>query len=753
MKKTFLLLAGIMSSLTPVIAQEYNALWHPVKGAVASATEQVLHPDKFIAYQVQEQALQSFLSSVSTNPDAARTMDLPAPDGTYQTFRIWQTPMMAEGLATRYPDIHTYTASAVSNPMITAKIDYTPFGFHAMVFNGAQTYFVDPYGRTADGNYLSYYKNDYPRPAGNTMSCEVKDKEQEELGITPSSLTGDGLPRMAYKLNGTTRRKYRLALACTGEYAVAVAGASPTKAAVLAKMVTSMNRVNGVYERELSYTMELISNTDAVIYLDGLADPFSNSSGNTMLTENQDNMNNVIGLSNFDIGHVFSTGGGGIAWKGSVCNTNRKAQGVTGRANPVGDAFDIDYVAHEIGHQFGGDHTFNYNSGGSCSGNAVQNYSYEPGSGSTIMAYGGICGNGSDYQSRSDAYFHSASLEQITTYIGTTNCAATSTSTNVNATMGAFNATYNIPSLTPFELTGPTATDGTADSMTYSWEQRDRALVGLDFGKLITATKTTGPLFRPYPPKTTPTRVFPRIESVILNTLSNSSEQVADTGRSMCFRLTQRDIYQGWGCWNVPTDSIRLNVIHTGVAFAVTSPSTPVTWGAGTTQLITWNVASTTAAPVSCANVDIFLSTDGGYTYPYTLISGTPNDGSQSVTMPNVNTTKMRIKVKGSGNVFFAISSTNAVVNNGVGVGPTPGNDQEVIVSPVPATDLVQIKVNNVNETLQGRIVNAVGQSVWQGAINTYIQVPVSTWAKGIYYLKVTSADGAFNANRTVVIQ
>lgn len=739
-----------MIGFLPAMAQQYSSLWQPVTGAVASKTEQVLHPTTFQTYRTSEQQMKAFLAAVPQEAEKAQIIDLPAPDGTYQSFRIWQTPAMAKALADKYPGIYTFTASAVNNSMITAKIDYTQFGFHALIFNGANTYFVDPYGTAADGNYISYYKRDYPHTPGATMPCLVKDQEEKELGLQPESMTNDGLPPLNLnKVNGTTKRKYRLAMACTGEYAVAVNGPTPTKAGVLAKIVTTVNRVNGVYEREFSYTMELIANTDDAIFLDGTTDPYTNNNGTTMLMENQNTLSSVIGLGNFDIGHVLSTGGGGIASKGCVCNNNFKAQGVTGDSNPQGSNFDIDYVAHEMGHQFGGDHTFNNNTAGSCSGNAVQSYAYEPGSGSTVMAYAGICGGGNDYQSHSDFYFSSPSMEQITTYIASTSCAVTSTSSNNNATMGTFNATYNIPYLTPFELTGPAATDGTADSLTYSWEERDRGRS--DFGKTLAQTRLQGPMFRPYPPKTTTTRVFPRIENVIANILSNNAEKLPDTARTLCFRYTQRDIYQGFGCWNIPTDSIKLNVIYTPSLFRVTSPTGAVTWGANTTQAITWDVANTTAAPISCANVDIFMSVDGGFTYPYTLATNTPNDGSQSVTIPNVNTTKMRIKVKGAGNVFFAINGTNSTVNNGVGVGTLP-TAPEVTISPVPATEAVQISINS-KETFNARIVNSVGQSVWQGNISGNISVPVASWAKGIYYVHMTNVNGAQSLSRKLVVQ
>lgn len=746
--KKILLFATFMTGmLFQVRAQQYSTLWQVARGPVASKGEQVLHPSKYATFRAAEQTLSSLLNGLSEDAAAASTIELPTPDGSFRSFKVWKTPAMEKGLAVKYPGIETFTATDVNDRSVTAKIDYTQFGFHAMIFDGTNTFFIDPYSDVADGNYISYYKKDYPLPAGKEMHCEVNSEHDAALGVKSESLTRSGLPELAYKSYGTTKRKYRLAVACTGEYAVAVNGASPTKAGVLARIVTSVNRVNGVYERELAYTLELIDKNDTLIFLNSGTDPYTNNDGNVMLSQNQTVLTNRIGAAAYDIGHVFSTGGGGIATKGCVCRNSSKAEGVTGRPNPIGDPFDIDYVAHEMGHQFGADHTFNNNADGYCLRNAVSNYAYEPGSGSTLMAYAGICGAVTDYAAASSVYFHSASLEQISNYIDGTSCAVTSTSPNQNATLPAFNATYAIPSLTPFELIGPNATDATADSLKYSWEERDLG----DFGQRITNTSLTGPLFRVFPPVTSTTRIFPQINNLLANQFSTLGEKLPDASRKLAFRYLQRDIYQGFGCWNIPSDSIRLNVVHTGGGFKVTSPSSGNVWQANSSHTVTWDVNSTTNAPVSCANVDIFLSTDGGYTFPYTLITGTPNDGSQAVNIPNVNSTTMRIKVKGAGNVFFSISGGNATVQGGTSVNNIIA--PEVKIAPVPATSMVHISLSNTKGALRGRIINTVGQQVWQGNIAEQAAVQVSGWAKGIYYLQLSDASGTINLNKTLIVQ
>lgn len=725
-KKLALVLGLLICTMCSVIAQDYNGIWHNASPSFAAIHGlRALQPERFRIATVSEDVLKSWLETAPSDYAHAITISLPLPEEGYQAFRVWETTVMEEPLALKHPGIRTYTAEAVSNHRITAKLDYTPFGFHAMIYNGDRSFLIDPYAAKANGAYIVYYKKDYSRPSSQRMFCEVE-------GEAPVTVAHK---QWAERLNGTVRKSYRLALAADSEYCIAVAGPNPSKADVLAKMVTSVNRVNGVYERELAITMVLIAGEDTIIFNTPTPDPYTNNSGSTMLFQNLATLSARIGAANYDIGHVFSTGGGGIAQPGCVCNGN-KACGVTGAASPVGDAFDIDFVAHEMGHQFSAAHTFNANSGGSCAGNAVPNFSYEPGSGSTIMAYAGICGGGYDFQAHSDAYFLSASLEQISTFITSgsgANCASVTSSTNTNATLPAFAATYNIPRLTPFELTAPAATDATSDTLTYCWEQRNTG--GADFGKSLDQTHIAGPLFRSFPPTFSTTRVFPSLPR-LLNGLSTPGEKLPDTGRTMSFKVTERDIYQGWGAFNIPDDAITLNAVQGSGPFAVTSITSHDTLMGNSRQLITWDVAGTADAPISCATVDIYLSLDGGYTWPYLLSSGSPNNGSDSVKLPNpaTRTDSARIKVKGSGNVFFNVNANNFSILHDT---TAPASSQVLSISPIPATTELLVQLPDSAGAVDMRIVNPLGQLVWSGTVSGQNTLPVAHLARGVYFLQL----------------
>ncbi|MFM8490238.1 MAG: reprolysin-like metallopeptidase, partial [Bacteroidota bacterium] len=345
----------------------------------------------------------------------------------------------------------------------------------------------------------------------------------QELGDTKEH---EHVPSQGADFQGDTRlRRYRLALSCTGEYASFHGGNKP---AVLAAMNTTMNRVNGVYETDFGATMQIIANNDLLIYLDAGSDPFTNNNGGTMLGQNQTTCDNVVGNASYDIGHVFSTGGGGVAYLGVVCNNQNKARGVTGSGSPVGDPFDIDYVAHEMGHQFGGSHTFN-GTQGSCSGNAAARV--EPGSGTTIMAYAGICG-AQNVASNSEDFFHAYNITEMGNYIytgGGNTCPVKINTTNNNPTVNAGND-FVIPKSTPFQLTA-TGSDPDGEQLTYTWEQIDNA----NATSPPVSSSATGALFRSFKGTASPVRVFPRLVDIV-NNANPTWEKLPGVARAMNFR-------------------------------------------------------------------------------------------------------------------------------------------------------------------------------------------------------------------------
>lgn len=746
MKKHFAFLFSALCMFYINANANYGNVWQKLENNhVPSKGERRIIPQKFSTFYLNTTTLKNWMSSLSTDANDAQLIEMPLPNGDFKMFKVWQTPIMQEDLALKYPSIKTFTGVATDDKHVTAKFDFTEFGFHAMIYDGANTYFIDPYSNITDGYYICYYKQDYAKPEAKNMICTQGDLAKEN---TTTSLSQDEITlipnqknTLAYRLNGTLKRTYRLALACTYEYATAVGGATPTKPSVLSAMVTTVNRVTGIYERELAVSLELVNNTDTLIFLTS-TQPYSNGSGGAMLSQNQTTVDDRIGTANYDIGHVFSTGGGGVAFFG-VCNVNNKARGVTGSSNPVGDAFDVDYVAHEMGHQFHASHTFNANTS-ACGGNGENTAAYEPGGGTTIMAYAGICGAGDNMQQHSDAYFHSKNLDEIGAFITSSNgnCAVTTTLSNTPPSMPSFGQNYSIPYLTPFELTAPTIVDSNHDSLNYCWEQWNLG----DFKSSWSAANLKGPIYRSFLPTTSPTRIFLRLDSLLNGSISYRGEKLPQDTRFLTFKLTVRDMLNGLGSFNLSTDTIHLDVINTGTPFAVTYPNAVITLTANTIETITWNVGGSDAAPINCSNVDILLSTDSGRTYPIVLKSNTPNDGSELINVPNILTTGARIKIKAVGNVFFDICDFNFKI------GPLNNIKEQawqniIQVYPIPANDILNVVIDYA-KPISLKITNTVGQAVWNGEVIKQRSIPVANWAKGVYYLHLSD-----NANKEQMVK
>lgn len=641
------------------------------KDIIINGINRVITPINYNTTEFDINKLKSFLSllpeekDINHNRNQAPVIKLPKPDGSTASFRVWKSSIQEQGIEEKFPEIRTYSGQGIDDPYATIRFDITPFGFHAQVLTVNGDYFIDPYARGNERYHISYFRKDNKRQTD--FKCEVTESNflKRPAGATAANCRGDQL------------FTYRLAVACTGEYAEAVGGTTP--ALLHAAIVTTINRVVGVYENELSIRLLLISGNEKIEFLDKNTDPFKgNNSASTLLDESQKVIDSKIGKANYDIGHTFSTGAGGLASLGCVCRDGLKASGITGNPDPKGDSYDIDYVSHEMGHQFGASHSFN-TSNSACSGERDASSAYEVGGGTTIMAYASLCGT-DDIQPNSNPYFHANSFDEIISYIesGSGKCkVSTPTFNNLPQITSMNNNNANIPLNTPFTLNA-TATDADGDAITYCWEEWD---LGPATNWTNGANNTSSPMFKSRIPKTTGSRTFPTMKRIIANYLPAvppaeveglKGETLPNIARAIKFKLTVRDnraggggvVSGGDGCQNGFTDIFQINVINTG-PFVVTIPNGGESWTGGSTQTITWNVAGTNAAPISTANVKISLSTDGGQTYPIVIVESTPNDGSESVIIPGNPSTTARVKIEAVDNIYFDISNKNFTIKPG----------------------------------------------------------------------------------------
>ena len=623
------------STHTAVSTLAHNVWTDVTNRAYRVSGKQLIQATHFRTYALNKASLQKVLANAPMEMTTASTviLELPLPNGDYGRFRIVESPVIAPELATKYPTIKTYSGLGVDDPTMSTRFDITPLGFHGLVQTENGRVFIDPLTDQTTTIYMSYYTQDFV-PDASKINQIVE--EIETLGTDMSRKFQAPKPLG----NGAVLRTFRLALAANGEYTTHFG----SKANAIAQMVTSINRVNDVYMRDLAIKFELIANNDTIVYEDPNTDPYTSS----FLSENQNNLNSTIGAANYDIGHVLTTSSGGVASLGVVCKDGSKARGTTGLPNPVGDPFDIDYLSHEIGHQFGATHTFNGNTNACAGGNRTGITAFEPGSGSTIMAYAGICGV-QNLQNNSDPYFHAASIIQINSYLATQNC-QTETGSNSIPTADA-GITYTIPMSTPFTLTG-TASDSDSKNLTYAWEEYDLGPAG----NFDNPFATTAPLFRSFNPATSPARTFPQL-SDILNNTQTKGEILPQVGRTLNFKLTVRD-NQMIGA--TAMDNTQIVVDQNSGPFTITSWNTAVPIATGSQQTITWAVAKTNLPPVNCTEVDIFVSGDGGLTFAETAVAAqVANNGSYQMNVPNIVSESIRFKVQCHNNIFFDINDAN----------------------------------------------------------------------------------------------
>ncbi len=765
--KTGFLALGLVFTFTQA-AYSNSALWTDVgRNTVPAAGPALVQPTRSRSLSLQLDEFKTLLKSapLERNTPAALSnfeIALPKVDGSFERFSVVESPIMEPGLARKYPQFRTYLGQSIDDPSATVRFDLTQLGFRAQILSWRGTSYIEPLQRGDTTHYLAFEKDDLPR-GERTFSCGVKSATQESMNFQKRGIT----PKIS---SGTSLRTHRLAMAATGEYTAALGG---TVADGLAGIITTMNRVNGIYEREVSVRMVLVANTDLLIYTNAGTDPYANDSND--LPANQANVDTQIGSANYDIGHLVGTGGGGVAALPSVCAAGAKAQGLTGSGNPTGDAFDVDFVAHEIGHQYSGNHTFN-GAGLNCSGaNRNGPTAYEPGSGITIQAYAGICA-ADNLQPNSEDYFHRVSLNEILAYTttGGGNCGTTSATGNSPPAVPTISSPtgLTIPISTPFELNASTI-DPNGDALTYIWEQFDLTAQQAVAGNV--SQLVAGPLFRSFDPKPTGNRqLYPSLRH-ILNIANQptsqmpiegttapdffSGERLPTTTRTLNFHITARDNRAGGGGTNEASYSVATT--NTAGPFAVTAPNTTgISIAAGNATIITWSVANTTATPVSTANVRILLSRDGGYTFPTVLAATTANDGSESITIPGGTpaTTQARIRIEAIGNIYFDINDNNFAItgtNTPPGIagtatvsvrqgGPSVTNATIRAVSDTQtAAGTLTLSLGDIPRDLSVAVTN-VGGNVSATASATCNAVAPTSGSKAYpILLNVTDADGA----------
>ncbi|MFV9507518.1 MAG: reprolysin-like metallopeptidase [Oscillochloridaceae bacterium umkhey_bin13] len=643
---------GFPQQVTPAAALDdpvalNSPFWQqPSALAPALATPPREDPLRYLTIQAVEEQIAAVLARAphEASPRAwerAAILDLPLPDGSVAAFAFVASPVMEPGLAARYPQISTYLGQQQDDPSVTARLTRTQNGYHAFILGPTTSSYVTPYGGLDRSLHIAFASSDLP---------PIEFLPEPDLGSPEAaSLAQSGS-------NGSMRRDYRLAIATTGEYAQFHGG---TTASVMAEVVALVNATNAVFERDLAVRFTLVSNTDQLFFLDPATDPYPNDPNGDdrfelAIVNNQVTLDR-LGVANFDIGHLLTTEPGGAGY-GITCSSNptEKARANSGAIQPT-TARLLSLFLHEIGHQFGANHTFNSTSGlcgTSFEGlfNRSPSTAYEPGSGSTLMSYQGFCAP-ENVVGGDNLYFHIHNLIEMQTRFQApfvTSCGVQLTPTGNSPPVVSAGPSYSIPARTPFELIG-TASDPDGDQLTFTWEQ-------YDLGSASPPLSDDGarPLFRSFSPSASPNRVFPQYLDITTRQAS-VGETLPTTNRTLNFRFTARDNRPGAGAFAF--DSTALTVVATAGPFQITSIAGGERFAQGAQIPVQWDVANTNVAPISCANVQIDLTEDAGASYT-TLLASTPNNGSANVTLPNRVMLAANLRVKCTNNIFLDLSPT-----------------------------------------------------------------------------------------------
>jgi len=647
MKKQLLYIFLIFCSAT-INAQD--VLWQKVASSSLSRKADGVSSNK-LYYKLNASLLSSKLTSASnkTAKNTTSEITIPNTDGILERFSVWESSNFDPELQAKYPEIRSYEGRGIDDKNAKIHFSVAPIGMQTMVFRTAKP---TEYIEQNPDNKSEYvlFKSADNAASKMLLNCKTTNQIFENKSTVTAKTAS----------NAKQFKTLRLALSCTGEYTAYFGG---TKAGALAGMNATLTRVNGIFNRDLAVQLVLIANNDAVIYTDASTDPYSiasvgaDNNNPTWPKEVQTTLTNIVGEGNYDIGHLFgaSGGGGNASCIGCVCVSPTSSQPLgkgsaftsPADARPQGDNFDIDFVAHEMGHQLGGTHTFSFqNEGyGAC---------YEPGSGSTIMGYAGVTDY--DVQNHSDDYFSYASISQIQNNLAAKTCPVSTPIVDNNPPVINAGSDYTIPISTPFILTG-TGSDPEGNSITYTWEQFDSATTAFAGNSLTYPTKPDGPMFRSFPPTALPVRYMPALSSVLNNQLTTSWESISSIAKTMNFTLTGRD-NAALGKGQTNTDAMVVTVTAAAGPFAVTSQADDnLGWAKGSAQTVTWSVNNTNTLSGS-ANVNIKLSVDGGLTYPVVLASNTPNDGSETILVPEIDaSTNCRLLIEPVNNIYYAINS------------------------------------------------------------------------------------------------
>ncbi|MEZ4956857.1 MAG: M12 family metallo-peptidase [Saprospiraceae bacterium] len=661
-------------------------------------SETVTMPDNYLIYSLDLDEMRNYLrdAPMEGTEEAFNSnllVKIPLPDGSFETFITWESPILHPDLGAKYPTIKTFAGKGVENPSRVVRFGFSLAGFHAIVPSENGGAITESYATNQDQYYITYAHSGFLFENLNIPAVKYIVEKEASSEHNPASSNWES--EVGFRGGGdgalTERRDYLFVLACTGEFGQ-MHGGNPE--IVLGKLAEALNAMNMLLERDIDVRFTMHPNNDQVVYTNPAADPYTNANqGGALLSQNQTNIDNVIGVAGYDVGHVYTgpcTDVGGVV-SGTVCATG-KARGVTCNFSTSVIQTTLSIAAHEIMHQFSGGHTFNY-----CPGQEGQfssSSAWEPGSGSTILSYQGSCGQANNVPGPATLQYHAGNIDEVWSYTrfqgGNVCVNVTQTSNHSPVVTENYLDGFYIPIGTPFELE-VSATDADGDALTYSWEQMNRtpsSPVGSPVGD--------APTFRVYDHTTSPMRVFPKL-STILNNSSDNFEVLPTFSKNLNFRCVVRDNNLSEGAGGVTWQDVSFKATDTAGPFLVSYPNMGgIKWTAGEEVEVTWDVANTDNDLVKCKSVNIWLSKNGGLNFDYLLIASTPNDGSEVITVPEYIGSAIRLRIEAADNIFFDLSNNNFEIQPATDAGFSTTISPQYQQSCVPGNNLVEVEIQSI---------------------------------------------------------
>lgn len=775
-----LAIAGLITLLctSSVFAQNGRHLWTDV---ARSEITQDLHPTNPVTFRAATVDLEGFFAFMTTAPLEERPgtvangilVDIPLPNGDFATFRMVESSIMAPGLQARYPNIRTFLGQSVDTPSSIIRLSVTPHGVHAISSHEGRSFYLDPLTEVDKHITISYWLEDMPardphfHPVDEIMDGGIDPVEAERLQRLIDAADEAGNPRFEH---GHQLRIYRFAVGANYQYVNWHSQQNGNSANVedgLAAVVAVVNRVNLIYERDITVRFVLVENNDQVIFANAADDPYDNAISGTLLNQSQATLNSVIGSANYDVGHVFTRGGGGLAQVGVVCNAGGKGRAASGLPSPTTNVFAIQIVAHEIGHQFNAMHTFNA-SQSPCGPNRWAGSAVEPGSGSTIMSYAGSCGT-QNIQGSADDYFHNHSMTQMINFITTgpgDACAQKIDLADPVPVAEIVTTGFNLPIETPFMMVGAFDYEGDATSLTFNWEGADTGPAGPPPGHA--AWEGTPPFFRSVYPGTSTYRTFPRLDRIILN-LPTIGEGLPQSTRLLRLRYTIRTNTPGGGA--VADAAFITTVSGSAGPFVVTSQIEREHWYPEEEYVVTWDVANTATAALGAETVDILLSPTLASQFQngtaIVLAEGIPNNGSATISIPaGLSSGQARVFVVASEGYFYAFNTHNLTLHpNPIVSNEDDGNTNAIRLSSVYPNPVgvaggratINLEVDRSQDVevavydALGRFVRSLHSGMLNAGVNHQFAFSAQDFASGTYYIRAVGENFIETRPMTVV--